>query len=111
MDNVLREMGVRIYERRKQMRLTQDQLAERAGVTAQTISTAELGKKALRPENIIKIALAMEVSTDYLLLGRIASEDADLLATAASNLSPKQYRCLEEIVKTFIDAIESNQDQ
>lgn len=57
MDNVLREMGVRIYERRKQMRLTQDQLAERAGVTAQTISTAELGKKALRPENIIKSSL------------------------------------------------------
>ena len=55
MNNLLEQMGKRILERRKQMRLTQEELAERAGVTSQMISTAELGKKAMRPENIIKM--------------------------------------------------------
>ena len=71
MNNLLEQMGKRILERRKQMRLTQEELAERAGVTSQMISTAELGKKAMRPENIIKICSVLEISTDYLLLGNI----------------------------------------
>ena len=39
--------------------MTQEALAERAGMTSQTISTAELGKKALRPENIVKLSRAL----------------------------------------------------
>ena len=75
MDNLLKEIGNRIIARRKQMRLTQEELSELAGVTAQTISNAELGKKALRPENIIRLCTAMEISTDYLLLGNVSGDD------------------------------------
>lgn len=59
MSELLNQIGTRILERRKQLRLTQEELAERAEITAQTVSYAELGKKALRPENIIKICLFM----------------------------------------------------
>ena len=72
MDTILLEqMGTRIFERRKQLRLTQEELAEAAGITPQTVSTAELGKKAMRPENIIKVCSALEISTDYLLMGKV----------------------------------------
>lgn len=64
--NLLRELGNRIYDRRKQLRMTQETLAEAAGITPQTVSAAELGKKALRPENIINICAALDVSPDYL---------------------------------------------
>ncbi len=69
MDDLLRQMGKRIYDRRKQLRMTQEELAEKAGITPQTVSTAELGKKALRPENIIRICSALDISSDYLLMG------------------------------------------
>ena len=72
MSDLLNQIGMRIWERRKQMRFTQEELAEKAGVTSQTISNAEHGTKALRPENIVKICTALEISTDYLLLGSIA---------------------------------------
>ena len=55
MDDLLREMGKRISMRRKQLSLTQEELAEKAGLTSQTISTAETGSKALRPANIVKL--------------------------------------------------------
>ena len=45
MDTLLHQMGERIMARRKQLRWTQEELAEAAGVTPQTISTAELGKR------------------------------------------------------------------
>lgn len=43
MGELLKEMGQRMLDRRKQLRLTQETLAKMAHVTPQTISTAELG--------------------------------------------------------------------
>lgn len=102
MDTLLHQMGERISARRKQLRWTQEELAEAAGVTPQTISTAELGKKALRPANIINICAALDISPDYLLLGRISSEDLSILSQKVSQLSPEQYRHLEDVVDSFI---------
>lgn len=102
MDDLLREMGERILARRKQLCMTQEELAEAAGVTPQMVSTAELGKKALRPANIIKICSALEVSPDYLLLGRISDTDHSILTQKIACLSPEQYRYLENIIDCFI---------
>ena len=52
MGELLKEMGQRMLDRRKQLRLTQETLAKMAHVTPQTISTAELGTKAMRPETM-----------------------------------------------------------
>ena len=49
MDDLLNQMGKRLVARRKQLRLTQEEIAGRTDLTTQTISTAETGKKALRP--------------------------------------------------------------
>lgn len=102
MDELLHQMGERIVSRRKQLRLTQEELAETAGVTPQTISTAELGKKALRPSNIVKICTALNISPDYLLLGTISSVDYSILTQKVSLLSPDQYRHFEDVVDSFI---------
>lgn len=47
MDDLLKQIGDRLHSRRKQLRFTQEELSERANITAQTVSYAELGKKAL----------------------------------------------------------------
>ena len=76
MDITLQQVGRRLYERRKQLRMTQEELAERVGITAQTISTAELGKKAMRADTIIRVCAALDISADYLLFGHISSQDS-----------------------------------
>lgn len=63
MNELLAGIGHRISSARKSKKMTQEALAELADVSYQTISSAELGKKALRPENIIKISQALQVST------------------------------------------------
>lgn len=109
MDDLLKQMGERIFARRKQLRLTQDELAEAASVTPQTISSAELGKKALRPGNIINICAALDISPDYLLLGRISGEDTSILTKKVSQLTPEQYRHLEDVVDSFIAVVLPNE--
>lgn len=104
-DELLIQMEHRIYTRRKQLGLNQEKLAERAGITAQTVSYAELGQKALRPENIIKICSALNISTDYLLLGKKTNDDFSFLCNQLSKLSTTQYRHLENIINSYISAV------
>lgn len=94
----LKEIGQRIIERRKRLGLTQEALAEKADVTAQFVSYAEAGKRAMRPENLLKIAEALEVSADYLLTGDIIDKDLLLLASKMRKLTPTQIRIIENII-------------
>lgn len=94
----LQEIGQRIIERRKKLRLTQEALAEKGDVTTQFVSYAESGKRAMRPENLMKIAAALEVSADYLLTGEIIDKDLLLLSDKLRKLTPSQLRTIENII-------------
>lgn len=110
MSDLLTSIGTRILLRRKQLRFTQEELAERAHVTPQTISAAELGKKALRPENIIGVCAALNISTDYLLLGTVTPDDTSKLTSRISRLSSVHYKYLEDIVYSYIAAVSEPDD-
>lgn len=109
MDDLLTQIGQRIRKHRERSNLSQEQLAERADVSNQTISTAETGKKRLRVENIIKICEALEISPDYLLLGEISLQDLTILSEKLLQLTPGQYRHLEDIINSYITALSEKQ--
>ena len=92
MNELLKEMGQRILERRKQLNMTQETLANLTHLTSQTISYAEMGQKAMRPETMLKICEALGISADYLLRGKILEADTSLLQQKISTLTPSQYR-------------------
>ena len=105
MESILQEIGQRLFTRRKRLGMTQEDLAEQAGVSAQTISFAEQGRKAMRADTIIGVCGALEISADYLLFGKITPENASTLEQKMSKLPPEQFRCLEDIVDSFITAV------
>ena len=94
----LQDIGRRIMERRRKLGLTQEALAEKGDVTAQFVSYAEAGKRAMRPENLLKIAAALGVSADYLLTGDVIDKDLLLLADKLRRLTPAQVRIVESII-------------
>ena len=94
----LEDVGKRIMARRKKMGLTQEALAEQSDVTTQFVSYAESGKRAMRPENLIKISSALGVSVDYLLSGDIIDKDILLLSAKLERLSPSEVRIIEAII-------------
>ncbi len=101
-DLCLEEIGARIIQRRKKLGLTQEALAEKGDVTTQFVSYAESGKRAMRPENLLKIASALGVSADYLLTGDIIDKDLLLLSEKLQKLSPSQLRTIENIIDECI---------
>lgn len=94
----LEEVGCRIEERRKKLGLTQEALAEKSNVTSQFISYVESGKRAMRPEYLLGISNALDVSTDYLLTGNIIDKDLLLLSEKLKKLKPSQVRIIESII-------------
>ena len=94
----LLEIGKRITERHKKLGMTQEMLAEKGDLTPQFVSYAESGKRAMRPENVIKLAKALEVSADYLLTGDIVDKDLLILSDKMRKLSPEMLRIVENII-------------
>lgn len=62
-------MGNSISKLRKEKEMTQSELAELIGVTQETISKLENGKRNLDINTAQKIAIAFEVSLDELFHG------------------------------------------
>ena len=70
-------LGKRVLLRRRDLRLTQKELAEQAGISANTIARLERGGvQDLRGSAIVRLADALGVSTDY-LLGRKAEAGSE----------------------------------
>lgn len=95
---LLQQIGKRIIERRKKLGLTQEALAEKGDMTTQFVSYAESGKRAMRPENLLKISSALGVSADYILTGEIVDKDYLLLSDKMRKLTPSQLRLIDNIV-------------
>lgn len=98
----LSEVGQRIMERRKKLGLTQEELAERCDLTTQFVSYAESGKRASRPENLMKMAAVLGVSTDYLLTGDIIDKDKLLISDKLDKLDAAEIRIIENIIDECI---------
>lgn len=101
-DAFLCSMGNRICEERKRLGLSQEALAEMIDVSPQTISTAERGEKAMRPESIYKLSRVFECSTDYLFSGEKTQIDKSLLCQRISSLSQSELSLLEKIVNIIL---------
>src|SRR6202051_505866 len=77
-------VGERIKKRRTELEWTQDQLAQKAGISKSFLSDLENGKRSVSANNLLDIARALSVSLDFLMTGE-ASQDqkADVPIPAA----------------------------
>ncbi|MBR7132053.1 MAG: helix-turn-helix transcriptional regulator [Clostridia bacterium] len=96
--NVLKQMGERIYHRRKLLKFTQEELAEKMCVSTQMISNLELGKKAIRPENLIKLCGVLNVSADYILTGANSNLTSEEFFSKLASLTAQEFKLITEIL-------------
>lgn len=101
-EQLLKEMGLRISRRRKEYNLTQEQVAEQMNVSLQMISNLEQGKKAIRPENLIKLCHVLDVTADYILTGKKSSTDVQSIASKLSILPDDDIHMVESLIDHFI---------
>lgn len=94
----LKEMGQRIMIRRKALRMTQEELAERLGVSTQMISNLELGKKAIRPENLVRVCEVLELSANFVLTGSNTKTAVDAVAEKLTQLTAEELQMVSDMI-------------
>ena len=97
-DNFIKDMGRRILARRKALGITQDELADRIGVTPPMISNLEQGKKAIRPDNLAKVCKARGLSADYVLFGADTQTPIDAVADKLANLTDAELQIVSDMI-------------
>ena len=97
---LLIKMGERISERRKALKMTQEELAERIDVSIPMISNLEQGKKAIRPENLVKICSVLGLSADYILTGKTATkQDYTSLFEGIETLNQNEIGIIKNLIE------------
>lgn len=93
------EIGQRIRLIREAQGKTREQIAEVAEISAQFLFYIETGRKGMTSRTIVNLAKALNVSTDYILVGAVTP-----LAKIVNNLeglSPEDLNLAEQFIKKF----------
>ena len=71
-------------------------------VSVQMISNLEPGRKAIRPENLIKLCDVLDISADYILTGKDSYAELSGLIGKLSRLSQKQQKLIEMVIDEML---------
>jgi len=82
--------------------MTQDQLAERAGMSKGFLSDVENNKRNVSSQNLLKIANVLGASVDYLLRG----ESREPAAAGPVVIPPELSQAAEELELSYAAAVE-----
>lgn len=97
-----KRIGIRIAQRRKEIRMKQHTLAEQTGLSNNHISNIENGYSVPSMETFAKICNALSVTPDYLLLGTLKSNNVP------QNIVDKLNLCTPNslsFISKFIDIV------
>lgn len=106
-----KSLGKRIRTERSNRNLTQEQLAEAAGVSTTYIGFVERGERTVTLEKLIDIANVLHVSIDYLIEDSInvsPSADFTLLKALWTKASPKEQSMILDLISTLLRHSQNN---
>lgn len=100
------EIGGRIRAQRELFGYTREVFAEKIDVTPKFCADIELGVKGMSVQTLCKIADALKLSTDYILFGTVSQDFSPHLSMMLHRCTPLEQKYAEEILKTFIIAMQ-----
>lgn len=99
-------IGIRIMQRRKAMRLTQEDLSEKVGLSKNHLSNIECGKYLPTTQLIFQICEILGETPDYYLIGKLSEESTNISALI-KGLPADSQRIVCRLLETYIEEISS----
>ena len=100
------EIGQRIRKARKARGLSQEELAEKAGISTTHMSHIETGNTKLSLPVLVALAQELQVPTDQFLFGTARHDRAEEIANLLEGCSQRQLAALCEIVRSAKKALQ-----
>ncbi len=100
-----KRIGKRIKQRREELGLTQEQFAEKTGLTTNYISTVERGASFPRCEKLITILNALETTADTIFCDVVlapSSQQTSQLSSRLSELPPESQKRILQMLELLI---------
>ena len=101
-------LGERIRKRRKDMKLTQQEISKALGLTSQHISAIEQDKRTPSLTSLVKMAEELGVSVDYLLTGKEGVITDTIPAIKADKKLKLEVR---KALTTLVQALQGGEDR
>ena len=99
------QIGQRIRIKREERKYSRERLAECIDVSPQFLAQIELGRRGMSTVTLSKLCKALCVSADYIVLGKEGDNNLSVLEGMLTQLAPEYLPYVEELVKTFILAV------
>ena len=93
------DMGKRVRKQRQLIGLTQQELAERIGVSTSFVGHVERGTRKASLETLVALSTALGVGVDYLLAGSLQSSPDEENPSGA--MDPYRRLVIREILSTL----------
>ncbi len=100
-------IGNRVRKMREYFGYTREQLAEKVDISIRFLTDIEYGSKGMSFSTLIRMCEALHVTTDYILLGREEYTDNSKIVDAFKTVDEKYISGAEELLKTFIKALDA----
>ncbi|MBR4758535.1 MAG: helix-turn-helix transcriptional regulator [Lachnospiraceae bacterium] len=104
----MKEIGARIRQARKAMKLSQNELAEMVSISPSHMSDIENGKKIVKLDIFMRLTEALQVSADWLLrtdVPQVASIHTQELSTILGDCTPSEAQSIIKMAKEMKTAI------
>ncbi len=103
MQNYKTEMGKRIKKRRRELRLTQENLSEILGISVKHLSEVERGIAGLSIENLITLSTVFDVSIDFLIKGDMENSPWQSTMVLLEAVPENKVQKIKELIKNIVD--------
>jgi len=102
MSDYNKQIGKRIFDTRKEKGLTRTQLKDYAGISEVYLGMIERGERGTSIAHMVRIAEALNMSMDYMILGKEKEYDkADAAVRSLDSLGPDECKLIEKICRAI----------
>lgn len=102
-----KNIGDNVYKYRTEAGLTQEELAEKAGIGASFVARIESGQKIMSVPVLYGLAKALHVSADMLLSEKTDTTTLEKLAVLLKDCSLEEINNAERLLRVSLSIIES----
>lgn len=100
-----KEIGKRIKDKRIELNLTQEQLAEKTGITDTYIGAIERATSKCSIETLVKISQTLDINMDYMLFGTTTKNVDNRFSEILKSLPKDKQNLYIELCEAIADKL------
>ena len=101
-----KDIGLRVRNKREELHMSREKLAEKISISSRFLSDIELGNKGMSQHTLITICETLHTTPNYILLGIKPNQDENELVQIVRSIQPKYQAFIRNILLSLISELE-----